>query len=44
VGTLSRRLGLPGVALTLEGGYELDAVRSSAAATVNGILDGRNRA
>jgi acetoin utilization deacetylase AcuC-like enzyme len=44
VGSLSRRLGLPGVALTLEGGYDLDALRSSAAATVNGILEGRNRA
>jgi acetoin utilization deacetylase AcuC-like enzyme len=44
VGALSRRLGLPGVGLTLEGGYDLDALRASAAATVNGILEGRNRA
>jgi acetoin utilization deacetylase AcuC-like enzyme len=44
VGALSRRLGLPGVALTLEGGYDLDALRASAAATVNGILEGRNQA
>ena len=44
VGDLSRRLGLPGVALTLEGGYDLDALRASAAATVNGILEGRKRA
>ena len=44
VGALSRRLGLPGVALTFEGGYDLDALRASAAATVNGILEGRNRA
>ena len=43
VGALSRRLGLPGVALTLEGGYDLDALRASAAATVNGILEGRDR-
>ena len=44
VGALSWRLGLPGVALTLEGGYDLDALRASAAATVTGILEGRNRA
>ena len=44
VGALSKRLGLPGVALTLEGGYDLDALRASAAATVTGILEGRNRA
>ncbi len=43
VGALSRRLGLPGVALTLEGGYDLDALRASTAATVNGILEGRSR-
>jgi acetoin utilization deacetylase AcuC-like enzyme len=42
VGALSRRLDLPGVALSLEGGYDLDALRASAAATVSGILDGRN--
>jgi acetoin utilization deacetylase AcuC-like enzyme len=41
VGALSARLGLNGVALTFEGGYDLDAVRASAAATVRGILEGR---
>ncbi|MGQ0607878.1 MAG: histone deacetylase family protein [Chloroflexota bacterium] len=41
VGALSRRLGLGGVGLTLEGGYGLDALRGSAAATVRGILAGR---
>ena len=44
VGALSTRLGLGGVALTLEGGYDLDALRTSAAATVRGILSGRRRA
>lgn len=43
VGSLSDRLGLGGVALTLEGGYELDALRASTAATVRGILVGRAR-
>lgn len=38
LGALSRRLGLPGVALTLEGGYDLEALRASAAATVRGLL------
>jgi acetoin utilization deacetylase AcuC-like enzyme len=38
------RLGLRGVALTLEGGYDLDALRGSVAATVRGLLDGRDRA
>jgi acetoin utilization deacetylase AcuC-like enzyme len=41
VGALSARLGLPGVALTLEGGYDLHALRASAAATVRGISEGR---
>ncbi|HET8777261.1 MAG TPA: histone deacetylase [Candidatus Limnocylindria bacterium] len=41
LGELSARLGLNGVALTFEGGYDLDAVRASAAATVRGVLDGR---
>ena len=40
LGALVRRLGLSGVALTLEGGYDLDALRSSVAATVRGLLDG----
>ena len=39
VGRLARGLGLGGVALVLEGGYDLDALRSSAAATVEGLLD-----
>jgi acetoin utilization deacetylase AcuC-like enzyme len=41
VGALSARLGLAGVALTLEGGYDLDALRASVASTVGGILAGR---
>jgi acetoin utilization deacetylase AcuC-like enzyme len=41
LGALSMRLGLPGVAIVLEGGYDLDALRASAAATVTGILEGR---
>jgi len=41
LGGLSTRLELRGVALTLEGGYDLDALRASAAATVRGILAGR---
>ena len=40
LGALTRRLGLGGVALTLEGGYSLDALRASAAATVRGLLAG----
>ena len=42
LGRVSARLGLAGVALTLEGGYDLDAVRGSIAATVRGILVGRS--
>lgn len=41
LGEVSRRLGLPGVALTLEGGYDLNALRASVAATVRGLADGR---
>ena len=44
LGATASRLGLRGVALTLEGGYDLDALRGSAAATVRGLLDGRDRA
>lgn len=44
LGELSGRLRLAGVALTLEGGYDLDALRASASATVRGLLDGRRRA
>lgn len=40
VGRLARGAGLAGVALTLEGGYDLDALHESAAATVAGILAG----
>lgn len=41
VGIASARVGLRGVALTLEGGYDLDALRASAAATVRGLIAGR---
>lgn len=41
VGGLSARLGLGGVALTLEGGYDLDALRDGAAGTVRELLAGR---
>ena len=40
LGALTGRLGLPGVALTLEGGYDLQALRASVAATVTGLLAG----
>jgi acetoin utilization deacetylase AcuC-like enzyme len=40
LGEVAARLGLPGVSLAFEGGYDLDAVRGSAAATVRGLLDG----
>jgi acetoin utilization deacetylase AcuC-like enzyme len=40
LGVLARRLGLPGVALTLEGGYDLDALRASVAVTVAGLREG----
>ena len=40
VGRLARTSGLGGVALTLEGGYDLDALRDSAAATIVGLLAG----
>ena len=41
VGALGAALGLSGVALTLEGGYDLDALRASVAASVRGVLAGR---
>jgi acetoin utilization deacetylase AcuC-like enzyme len=41
IGAMSRRLDLGGVALALEGGYDLDALRASAAATVDGLVAGR---
>lgn len=42
LGAVSRRLGLRGIALTLEGGYDLDALRAAVAATVRGMTSGRN--
>ena len=43
-GRLAASLGLGGVALTLEGGYDLAALRLSVAATVTGLLSGLNGA
>lgn len=40
LGRLARRLGLQGVGLTLEGGYDLAALRAGTAASVQGILTG----
>jgi acetoin utilization deacetylase AcuC-like enzyme len=40
LGVVAARLGLGGVALTLEGGYDLEALRASTAATVRGLLSG----
>ena len=40
VGSLAARMGLHGVALTLEGGYDLAALEACAAASVRGLLDG----
>ncbi len=40
LGSLARSLGLGGVAVTLEGGYDLDALRESSSATVAGLLAG----
>jgi acetoin utilization deacetylase AcuC-like enzyme len=42
LGRVAGDLGIPGVALTLEGGYDLDALRASVAATVRGLLAGRS--
>ena len=39
LGETAARMGLPGVALTLEGGYDTDALRASATVTVRGLLD-----
>ncbi len=39
-GAVARRLGLPGVALTLEGGYDPDALRECTSATIEGLLVG----
>jgi acetoin utilization deacetylase AcuC-like enzyme len=38
VGRVALRLNLSGVALTLEGGYDLDALRESVASTVAGLV------
>jgi acetoin utilization deacetylase AcuC-like enzyme len=40
LGELARRLGIGGVTLALEGGYDLPALRASLAATVSGLLAG----
>lgn len=40
IGALAASMGLPGIALALEGGYDLEALRHSAAATVEGLLAG----
>jgi acetoin utilization deacetylase AcuC-like enzyme len=40
LGRVARGLGLAGIAATLEGGYDLDALRESAAGTVAGLLAG----
>ena len=40
VGRLANAVGLKGVAVTLEGGYDLAALRESAAATVAGLVAG----
>jgi acetoin utilization deacetylase AcuC-like enzyme len=40
LGRTVARLGIGGVALVLEGGYDLEALRASVSATVRGILDG----
>ena len=40
VGGIARRLGIGGVALTLEGGYDLAGIHGSVAATVTGLLRG----
>lgn len=40
IGELGTRLGISGVSVVLEGGYDLAALRSSAAATVVGLLAG----
>jgi acetoin utilization deacetylase AcuC-like enzyme len=40
LGSMAARLGLRGVALALEGGYDLQALRASTAATVRGLWAG----
>jgi acetoin utilization deacetylase AcuC-like enzyme len=41
LGELSARLDLPGIALTLEGGYDLPALRASVAETIRELLGGQ---
>lgn len=41
LGRSAAMAGVPGVALALEGGYDLAAIRGSVAATVRGLLEGR---
>jgi acetoin utilization deacetylase AcuC-like enzyme len=40
IGGVAGRLGLPGVSFVLEGGYDLEALRASVAATVRGVIAG----
>ena len=40
LGQVARRLGIRGVALTLEGGYDLEALRASASMTVTSLARG----
>ncbi len=40
LGACAARLGLPGVAMTLEGGYDLQAMRASISASLAGLLAG----
>jgi acetoin utilization deacetylase AcuC-like enzyme len=40
LGRVTGRLGIPGVTLTLEGGYDLAALRASVSSTVTGLLAG----
>jgi acetoin utilization deacetylase AcuC-like enzyme len=42
LGALARRIGLGGVGLCLEGGYDLAALRASVAATVIGLVRGQS--
>jgi acetoin utilization deacetylase AcuC-like enzyme len=42
LGVVVRRLGLDGVSLCLEGGYDLEALRASVAATVIGLVRGQS--
>ncbi len=44
LGGVAARLAIPGVALTLEGGYDLDALRASVAATIRGLVAGHEQA